>query len=104
MDLFFSIILFWPIKTISCFFPFVIVIYCAHKEGYKKALILLLSMVVTASFSWVRQWDLMIFLEQVSVFLMVALILVLDLLVEKKSKIKKEEVDSKKESEDDTLY
>lgn len=104
MDLIVAILLSWPIKTILWIFPLIVVIYCAHREGYKKALILLLSMIISACFSWIHQWSLRLFLEQGSIFLIAATIIVLDLVFRNRSKVKSEDIDAKKESEDDTFY
>ena len=86
MDLIGSMLLYWPIRTILWLFPLIIVIYCAYKEGYKKASILLLCMVVSASFSWINQWNLVLFLEQASIFFIAAIIIVLDLVSKHKKR------------------
>ena len=102
MDLIVAILFSWPIKTVLWIFPLIIVIYCAHREGYIKALILLLSMIISACFSWMHQWNLMLFLEQASVFLLAAVIIVLDLVFQNRYKAKRECTnDEKKDSEDD---
>lgn len=89
MDLIIALLISWPLKTICWIFPLMIVIYCAYKQGYKKASILLLCMVISASYSWINQMDWMLFLKQGSVFFVAAIIIFFDLILKNNSQKKK---------------
>ena len=95
VDLIFSLFLGWPFKTILWILPLIIVIYVAYKESYKKSIIILLSMIVSASFSWIHQWDFILFLEQISVFLIAGIIIIFDLKHQKTEEIQKDDTQEK---------
>jgi len=86
------------IKNITWIFPLLVIILYAYKRGYREAIQLYICMLMPTIFCWIKIENKYVILEQLVIYLLVAIILILDLFITKKNKLRKKLENSNEES------